>query len=100
MSKINYDMMVIPSSLKVYPTLSWYAGDLSIPVEYQHLRTQTCPICNGWQSTEEVMVWKPETGAVRRTVVRCHGNRERNSQRCRPTIVNETPMDKYEPSLQ
>lgn len=99
MSKIRADFLSIPSSLKVYPTTSWFPGDVSIPGEAEHLRTKglTCPVCAGWQSTEQVMVWKKDQGSLQRTIVRCHGPKDRSVARCAPKIVAEIPVEDYKP---
>lgn len=99
MSRIRADALSIPSSLKVYPTTSWFPGDVSVPGESDHLRTKgkVCGICGGWQSEEKVMVWKKGRGAVERTVVRCHGPRDRSVPRCQPQIVAEEAITDYNP---
>lgn len=99
MSRIRADFLSIPSSLRVYPTTSWFPGDVSIPGEAEHLRSKgkACPSCSGWQSTEQVMVWSKEVGAVQRTIVRCHGPRDRSAPRCAPQIVSEVPVADYQP---
>lgn len=99
MSKIRSDALSIPSSLRVYPTTSWFPGDVSIPGEAEHLRTKgkVCGVCGGWQSSEQVVVWKKESGAVQRTIVRCHGPRDRSVARCAPQVVQEIPLADYQP---
>jgi hypothetical protein len=100
-SKIRPDALSIPSSLRVYPTTSWFPGDVTIPGESDHLRNKgkMCPVCSGWQSNEKVVVWKKESGAVQRTVVRCHGPRDRSVARCAPQVVDEVPLADYTPNL-
>lgn len=101
MSKVRTDSLSIPSSLRVYPTTSWFPGDMSIPGEADHLRAKgkTCPICSSWQSTEECVVWKKDVGAVQRTVVRCHGPRDRSVPRCQPRVVSEVAVEGYQPPI-
>ncbi len=101
MSKVRTDSLSIPSSLRVYPTTAWFPGDVSIPGESDHLRTKgkVCPTCSGWQSSEDVVVWKKGVGTVKRTVVRCHGPRDRSVPRCGPQIVSEVPIENYQPEV-
>lgn len=99
MSNIRADALSIPSSLRVYPTTAWFPGDMSIPGESDHLRAKgkVCPLCNGWQSSEQMTVWNKDKGSVQRTVVRCHGPRDRSVARCAPQIVQEIPIPDYQP---
>lgn len=98
MNRINSEDISIPSSLRVFPTNnSWFPADITVPGEVDHLRTNQCPTCGGWQTREEVMVYRPGGEAFKRTVQRCHGHRERYGPRCAPQIIGEEPMDNYNP---
>lgn len=98
MTYIDPDAISIPSSLKVHPTQTWYAGDSSLPGEADHLRTRKCPVCQGWSTTEEYTVWRPAQGAVRRTVVRCQSGGDRSIPKCAPQVVKEEPITDDIPS--
>lgn len=101
MSKVRTDSLSIPSSLRVYPTTAWFPGDVSIPGESDHLRTKgkICPTCSGWQSSEDVVVWKKGVGTMKRTVVRCHGPRDRSVPRCAPQIASEVLIENFQPEV-
>ena len=96
MSRINLDSISIPSSLRVFPTTSWATSDYLVAREYDHLRcTDTCAICSGWQSVEEIVVHRPNSSSIKRTILRCHNPKERYVHRCAPQILSEVPLDEY-----
>ena len=96
MSKINFDSISIPSSLRVFPTSSWATSDYVVPREYDHLRSEEhCPVCSGWQSLEEITVWRPNAQPMKRTIQRCHASKDRYVHRCAPRIIKEVPLDEY-----
>ena len=98
MSRIDPDSISIPSSLRVFPTSSWATTDYVVPREYEHLRSATtCPVCSGWQSVEDIMVFRPNAAQIKRTILRCHSPKDRYVQRCAPQILSEVPVDDYSP---
>lgn len=94
MSKINPDSISIPSSLRVFPTSSWATSDYVVPREFDHLRSATtCPVCSGWQSTEDILVMRPNAAPITRTILRCHSPKDRYVHRCAPQVISERPVD-------
>jgi hypothetical protein len=95
-SKINPDSISIPSSLRVFPTSTWATTDYVVPREFEHLKSATtCPVCSGWQSVEDITVYRPHAGPIIRTILRCHSPKDRYLQRCAPQILSERPVDEY-----
>ena len=98
MSKINPDSISIPSSLRVFPTSSWATTDYVVPREFEHLRcTTTCPVCSGWQSVEDITVYRPNASPMIRTILRCHSPKDRYVPKCAPQILSERPIDDFSP---